>query len=162
MPNSMKIRSVDAELFDADGHTDRYHHYKHQVLHPLIRSVSRVTTALANVSSVFQLFFFLVVCSDMISKGFFFSNFLTSSLVIPRQCNFNPLNPELNPICYLLAELTDVMSDVVVQSLWILSIGVDNKLWGQYQPLIPLKSYHYRPQGRRTIGRPKKRWREQL
>jgi len=27
---------------------------------------------------------------------------------------------------------------------------------------IPLKSYHYRPQGRRTICRPKKRWREQL
>ena len=27
---------------------------------------------------------------------------------------------------------------------------------------IPLKSYHYRSQGRRTIGRPKKRWREQL
>jgi len=27
---------------------------------------------------------------------------------------------------------------------------------------IPLKSYHYRPQGRRTIERPKKRWREQL
>jgi hypothetical protein len=27
---------------------------------------------------------------------------------------------------------------------------------------IPLISYHYRPQGRRTIGRPKKRWREQL
>jgi len=26
----------------------------------------------------------------------------------------------------------------------------------------PLKSYQYRPQGRRTIGRPKKRWREQL
>jgi len=26
---------------------------------------------------------------------------------------------------------------------------------------IPLKSYHYRPQGRR-IGRPKKRWREQV
>jgi len=25
-----------------------------------------------------------------------------------------------------------------------------------------LKSYRYRPQGRRTIGRPKKRWREQL
>jgi hypothetical protein len=23
-----------------------------------------------------------------------------------------------------------------------------------------LKSYHYRPQGRRTIGRAKKRWRE--
>ena len=27
---------------------------------------------------------------------------------------------------------------------------------------IPLKSYRYRPQGRRTIGRTKKRWREQL
>jgi len=27
---------------------------------------------------------------------------------------------------------------------------------------IPFKSYHYRPQGRRTIGRPKKRWREQF
>jgi hypothetical protein len=34
----------------------------------------------------------------------------------------------------------------------------------QRMPLnrIPLKSYHYRPQGRRTIGRPKKHWREQL
>jgi len=27
------------------------------------------------------------------------------------------------------------------------------------QNRIPLKSYHCRPQGRRTIGRPKKRWR---
>ena len=30
------------------------------------------------------------------------------------------------------------------------------------QSRIPLKSYHYRPQERRTVGRPKKRWREQL
>jgi len=30
------------------------------------------------------------------------------------------------------------------------------------QNRIPLKSCHYRPQGRITIGRPKKRWREQL
>ena len=30
------------------------------------------------------------------------------------------------------------------------------------QNRIPLKSCHYIPQGRRTIGRPKKRWREQL
>jgi len=30
------------------------------------------------------------------------------------------------------------------------------------QNRIPLKSYHYRPKGRRTIGRSKKRWREQL
>jgi len=28
------------------------------------------------------------------------------------------------------------------------------------QNRIPLKSYRYRQQGRRTIGRPKKRWRE--
>jgi len=30
------------------------------------------------------------------------------------------------------------------------------------QNRITLKSYHYRPQGRSTIGRPKKRWHEQL
>jgi hypothetical protein len=30
------------------------------------------------------------------------------------------------------------------------------------QNRIPLKSYHYSPQGKRAIGRPKKRWREQL
>jgi hypothetical protein len=30
------------------------------------------------------------------------------------------------------------------------------------QNRIPLKSYHYSLQGKRTIGRPKKRWREQL
>ena len=30
------------------------------------------------------------------------------------------------------------------------------------QTRIPLKSYYYRPQGRRTIVRPKKRWREHL
>ena len=30
------------------------------------------------------------------------------------------------------------------------------------QNQIPLKSYLYSPQGKRTIGRPKKRWTEQL
>jgi len=30
------------------------------------------------------------------------------------------------------------------------------------QNRIPLKSYNYSPQGKRTIGRPRKRWREQL
>jgi hypothetical protein len=30
------------------------------------------------------------------------------------------------------------------------------------QNRIPLKSFHYSPQEKRTIGRPKKRWREQL
>jgi hypothetical protein len=30
------------------------------------------------------------------------------------------------------------------------------------QNRIPLKSFHYSPQGKRTIGRTKKQWREQL
>jgi hypothetical protein len=30
------------------------------------------------------------------------------------------------------------------------------------QNRIPLKAYRYRPQGKRKIGRPKKRWRKQL
>jgi hypothetical protein len=43
----------------------KYHHRKHQGLDRLIRSVSRVTTAPAKVSSVFRLFSFLVVCSGI-------------------------------------------------------------------------------------------------
>ena len=43
-----------------------HHRHKHHGFDPLIRSVNRVTTALTNVSSVFQLFSFLVVCSGMI------------------------------------------------------------------------------------------------
>ena len=62
------------------------HHHKHQGLDPLIRSVSRVTTALSKVYSVSQLFSFLVVCSGMISKGFgfvaFFASVETSSVCI--------------------------------------------------------------------------------
>jgi len=38
----------------------------------------------------------------------------------------------------LLAELTDVLSDGVSQDLWLLTVGIDNNPWGQYQPLIPL------------------------
>jgi hypothetical protein len=65
-------------------HHNHYHHHhhkhKHQGLRPLTRSFSRVTTALANVSSVFR-----VVCSDMISKVFglvaFFASVKTSSSV---------------------------------------------------------------------------------
>jgi hypothetical protein len=67
-----------------------FHHHKHQGLDPLIRSVSRVTTVLVNVSSVFQLFFFIVVCSDMISNGFglvaFFASVKTSSICIHLSC----------------------------------------------------------------------------
>ena len=44
----------------------------------LFRSVSTVTAARANASSVFQLFFFLAFCSGMISKGFSFVAFYAS------------------------------------------------------------------------------------
>jgi len=68
----------------------RSHHHKHKGLDPLIRSVSKVTTVLANVSSVFQLFSFRVVCSDMISKGFglvaFFASVKASSVCIHLSC----------------------------------------------------------------------------
>ena len=71
-------------------HHHHHHHHKHQGLDPLIRSVSRVTVALSIVSSVFQLFSFLVVCSDMISKGFglvaFFASVKISSVCILLSC----------------------------------------------------------------------------
>ena len=67
-----------------------YHHHKHQRLDPLIRSVSRVTNALAKVSSVFQLFSFLMVCNGMISKGSgfvaFFASVKASSVCIHLSC----------------------------------------------------------------------------
>jgi len=59
----------------------RHRHQKQQGLDPLIRSVSKVTAARANASSVFQLSSFLVVCSGMISKGFGFVAFFAS--VVP-------------------------------------------------------------------------------
>jgi hypothetical protein len=56
----------------------------------LIRSASRVTTVPANVYSVFKLFFFLVVCSDTILKGFclvtFFASVKTSFVCIYLSC----------------------------------------------------------------------------
>ena len=55
--------------FGAFRLTINSHYHKHQGLDPSIRSVSTVTTAPSNASSVFQLFSFLVVCSGMISKG---------------------------------------------------------------------------------------------
>jgi hypothetical protein len=80
-------RCMPHRLESSDSH---HHHHKHQGLDPLIRSVSRVTTALVNVSSVFQLFFFLVVGSDMISKGFglvaFFASVKTSFVFIHLSC----------------------------------------------------------------------------
>ena len=71
--------------------TSTIHHYhKHQGLDHLTRSVSRVTAARANASSVFQLFYFLVVCSVTISKGFgfvaFFASVKASSVCIHQSC----------------------------------------------------------------------------
>jgi len=42
----------------------------------------------------------------------------------------------------LLAELTDVLSDGVFEDLWLLSVGIDNNPWGQYQPLISENIYN--------------------
>ena len=86
-----KVSICTPHNYGKDANTRSYlipHHHrlKHQGLDPLIPSVSRVTTALANLSSVFQLFFFLVVSSDMISKGFglvaFFASVKASSVCI--------------------------------------------------------------------------------
>ena len=86
----LKNNSVRLRIFLWMCLCHHHHHHKHQGLDPLIRSVSRVTTAVANVSSVFQLFSFLVVCSDMISKGFglvaFFASVKTSSVCIHLSC----------------------------------------------------------------------------
>ena len=50
------------DIATKNNNIKNHNHHKHQGLDPLIRSVSKVTTALSNVSSVFQLFSFLVVC----------------------------------------------------------------------------------------------------
>ena len=66
-----------------------HHHHQHQGLDPLIRSVSKFTTVFSSVSSVFQLFSFLVVSSSMISKVFgfvaFFANVEASSFCSQRR-----------------------------------------------------------------------------
>ena len=78
------------EFHHGHHHNNHHHHHKHQALAPLIRSISTVTAAPANSSSVFQLFSFLVVCSGMISKGFGFVAFVasaeTSSVCIHPSC----------------------------------------------------------------------------
>jgi hypothetical protein len=80
-----KYKSFMLYLPDLCYTYNNHYHPKHQELDPLIRSVSRVTTALASVSSVFKFFSFLVVCSGVISRGFgfvaFFASVKTSCLV---------------------------------------------------------------------------------
>jgi len=67
-----------------------HHLHKYQGLESLIHSVSTVTAARANASSVFHLFSFLVVCSGMILKGFgfvaFFASVKASSVCIHLSC----------------------------------------------------------------------------
>ena len=53
-------------------HHHHHHHHKHQGMDPLIPSVCKVTTALSNVSSFFQLFSFLVVCSSQYYQDHYF------------------------------------------------------------------------------------------
>jgi hypothetical protein len=69
--NTLYINQLDSKQY----HHHHHHHHKHQGLGHLARFVSRVTAALANVSSVSQLFAFLVDCSGMILKGFGFVAF---------------------------------------------------------------------------------------
>jgi hypothetical protein len=68
----------------------RHHHHKHPELGHLARFVSRVTVALSIVSSVSQMFSFLVGCSEMILKGFgfvaFFAGVKASSFSIHLSC----------------------------------------------------------------------------
>jgi len=77
-------------VLQASACISHHHHHKYQGLDPLIRSVSRVTAACANASSVFQLFSFLVVCSGMISNGIgfvaFFASVKASSVCIHLSC----------------------------------------------------------------------------
>jgi len=84
------VTSTPAEDRLQYHHHHHHHHHKHQGLDPLIRSVSIVTTVLANVSSVFQFFSFRVVCSDMISKVFgfvvFFASVKANSVCIRLSC----------------------------------------------------------------------------
>ena len=88
--NATSLYILNRKFTERGVVTHHHHHHKHQGLDPLIRSVSRVTTVFDNGFSVFQLFFFLVVCSDMISKGFglvaFFANVKTSSVCIHLSC----------------------------------------------------------------------------
>jgi hypothetical protein len=51
-------------------HHHHHHHHKHPGLGHFARSVSRVTVAFSIVSSVSQLFSFLVGCSELILKEF--------------------------------------------------------------------------------------------
>jgi len=86
----VQLRAPDDGRRNRLKHVEHYHHHKHPGLGHLARSVSRVKVALSIVSSVFQLFSFLVGCSGMILKGFgfvaFFVGLKASSFCIHLSC----------------------------------------------------------------------------
>jgi hypothetical protein len=88
LTNKLRIR-IPRDLFIIENffsftlEVTAIHHHKHQGLDPFTRSVSRVTTALANVYLIFQLFSFIVVCSDMFLKGFGLVAFFASIKPVP-------------------------------------------------------------------------------
>jgi hypothetical protein len=88
--NKLKINSEPSWFHYTLVLLNNNNHHHHQGLGHLARSVSIVTAALANFSSVFQLFSFLVDCSGMILKGFgfvaFFAGVTASSFCIHLSC----------------------------------------------------------------------------
>jgi hypothetical protein len=79
-----------------------HHHHKHQGLGLLARSISRVIAGLAIVSSVYQLFSFLLGCIGMILKGFCFVSFFAGV--------------EASSVCIRLSWL--VFIQCVVRGVW--------------------------------------------
>jgi len=64
MKERQEISCEDKDKTYSKWKTKEIHHHKYQGLDPLIRSVSRLITALANVSSVFQLLKFVINCKS--------------------------------------------------------------------------------------------------
>ena len=127
--------------------------YHHHWLDPSIRSVSKVTTVLSNVSSVFQLFSFLVVCSSMISKGFgfvaFCSSVETSSVCIRWYYNIIIPNEELNDL-YSSPNIVRVIK--LRRMRWAGHVVRMGEERGMYRVLVG------KPEGRRPMGRSRRRW----
>jgi hypothetical protein len=86
MATQTKRKPYSRNQSGGTGNYFHHHHHKHPGLDHFARSVSKVTVALPIVSSVSQLFSFLVGCSEMILKGFgfvaFFAGVKVSSFCI--------------------------------------------------------------------------------
>jgi len=122
-----------------------HHHDRHQGLDPLIRSVSKVTTAFSYVSSVFQFFSFLVVCSSMISKGFGFIAFFASVLSVlwklltsggEFSCIINLLTPNDNSS----GRTAPLTSKCCILYIYSTNIGTEYFKHGIYSPFLPLQN----------------------